>query len=88
MQQKLYTRPQLWAALRELGYPITDSTGEKLCAVGEGPEVECWWGRRVLYTLDKGVRWAESRLSPTSGRLPGVPRRVKLRAPKTEQSAA
>jgi hypothetical protein len=87
MQQKLYTRPQLWAALRELGYPITDSTGEKLCAVGEGPEVECWWGRRVLYTLDKGVEWARSRLSPTPRRLPGVPRRVKTKL-KAEQSAA
>ena len=77
---KLLTRPQLWAFLREAGFPIADSTGEKLCAVGEGPPVECWWGRRALTTPDKAIAWAQSRLSSKKGSLPGVPPRVKQSA--------
>jgi hypothetical protein len=80
---KLHTRPQLWAALRERGFPIADSTGDKLCALGQGPPVNSWWGRRALHGLDEGIAWAQSRLSPTRGRLPGVPQR----APKTKSIA-
>jgi hypothetical protein len=60
------TRKQLGERLRELGYPIGNSTLAKLCApaIGEGPPVAAWWGNRPLYEEDAGVAWAEGRLRP------------------------
>jgi hypothetical protein len=56
------TRKELGAALRERGYPISDSKLNKMCAPAQnlGPPVDGWWGRRPLYDLDPGVAWAEA----------------------------
>ena len=58
------TRMQLGEHLRNLGYPIGNSTLVKLCApsIGQGPPVAAWWGNRPLYNPDEGVAWAEGRL--------------------------
>jgi hypothetical protein len=60
------TRKQLGEQLRELGYPIGNSTLVKLCSpsVGAGPPPCARWGRRPLYDLDDAVAWAEARLRP------------------------
>jgi hypothetical protein len=61
------TRRQLAARLRELGYPIGDSTLDKLCmpSIGGGPPVCGYWGKRPLYEEGSSVAWAESKLQPT-----------------------
>jgi hypothetical protein len=43
-----HTRKQLAARLRELGYPLGDSTFDKLCmpSVGLGPPIAGYWGKR------------------------------------------
>jgi hypothetical protein len=58
------TRKQLGERLRELGFPIGDSTLAKICApaIGQGPPVAAWWGNRPLYDEDEAVAWAEARL--------------------------
>jgi hypothetical protein len=58
------TRKQLAERLRELGFPIGDSTLAKICApaIGQGPPVAAWWGNRPLYDEDEAVAWAEARL--------------------------
>jgi hypothetical protein len=60
------TRKQLAARLRELGYPVSFSTFNKLCAPsrGGGPPVDGWWGRRPLYDEGTGIAWAEAYLRP------------------------
>jgi hypothetical protein len=81
MQKPRLTRKQLGARLRERGYPISDSTLNKLAApaIGEGPPVNAWWNRRPLYDEDEGVAWAEARLSST--------RRLRSTTPDTETAA-
>jgi hypothetical protein len=64
-RKRRLTRKELAAFLRdEHGYPVGDSTINKLCAptVNEGPPVVGWWGNRPLYDPDEGVAWAEARL--------------------------
>jgi hypothetical protein len=59
------TRAQLLAYLNdELGIPIGASSLDKLCApsVGQGPDVECYWQKRPLYTKQAARAWAENRL--------------------------
>jgi hypothetical protein len=46
---------------RELGRPLSFSTMTKLCALGEGPPVTEYWGRRPLYSPDGLRQWVESR---------------------------
>jgi hypothetical protein len=46
---------------RELGRPLSFSTLTKLCALGEGPSVVTYWGRRPLYSRDGLREWAEGR---------------------------
>lgn len=62
------TRRQLAVRLRELGYPIGNSTMTKICApaIGQGPPVAAYWGKRPLYDLDKAIAWAEARLRPAT----------------------
>jgi hypothetical protein len=63
--KKRLTRKQLGAFLREEhGYPIGDSTLDKLCmpTINQGPPVAGWWGRRPLYDPDEGLAWAEARI--------------------------
>jgi hypothetical protein len=78
-KQLRHSRDQLGRKLRELGYPISDSLLDKLCApsVGQGPPVAGWWGRRPLYDLDDAIAWAESRLSPVA---PEPRRRMPMRS--------
>jgi hypothetical protein len=60
---KFLTRSQLGEFLRERGFPIGESTLDKLCspARGEGPPVAKWWGSRPLYTESGGLAWAMAR---------------------------
>ena len=62
-QPKFLTRSQLGEFLRGCGYPIGESTLDKLCspAKGEGPPIAKWWRRRPLYTESDGLAWAQSR---------------------------
>jgi hypothetical protein len=66
VSQKLGTRDQLGAHLRAHGYPIADSSLDKLCmpSCGEGPPVARWFGRRPLYDFEEGIRWAKARCRP------------------------
>jgi hypothetical protein len=45
----------------ELGRPLSFSTLTKLCALGEGPPVADYWGRRPLYSRNGLREWAENR---------------------------
>jgi hypothetical protein len=67
-RKPLQTRRQLAGHLREKGYPIGNSTLDKLCSplINEGPPIAAWWGRRPLYDPDVGVEWAEARLRPAT----------------------
>jgi hypothetical protein len=63
MSLKRMTRQQVAQHLRAHGFPIGDSTLNKLCmpARREGPPVAAWWGRRPLYDPDEALAWAEAR---------------------------
>ena len=69
--KRRYTRHELAAKLRELGYPVSKSKLDKMCApsVNQGPPVDSWWGPRPLYDLDRGVAWAEALLRPEPSAL-------------------
>jgi hypothetical protein len=58
------TRRQLGEKLRKLGYPIGNSTLNKICApaIGQGPPIAAYWGSRALYDLNDAIAWAEARL--------------------------
>jgi len=45
----------------ELGHPLSFSTLTKLSALGEGPPVTRWWGRRPLYQQESLRAWVEAR---------------------------
>jgi hypothetical protein len=62
--EKRYTRKELGVELRKRGFPISDSTINKLSApsVGQGPPVDGWFGPFALYNLATAISWAESRL--------------------------
>ena len=45
----------------ELGHPLAFSTLTKLCALGEGPPVARWWGKRPLYERKSLGAWVEAR---------------------------
>jgi hypothetical protein len=66
----LMTRDRLRLYLNEQGFPIGESTFEKMCmpSRGEGPEVEAWWGDRLVYNPERSLEWARSRLSKTRKR--------------------
>jgi hypothetical protein len=62
------TRQQLLDFLRdEHDFPIGKSTLDKECApaVGKGPPVAAWWGRRPIYDFDEALAWAQARLRST-----------------------
>jgi hypothetical protein len=63
MPPDFMTRSQLCSFLNERGYPIGESTLNKLCAPsrGEGPPIAKWWGKRPLYTPGSGLAWAQNR---------------------------
>jgi len=60
------TRKQIGAHLRALGWHISDSILDKLCApsVAQGPPPECWWGGRPLYNFAAAEAWARARARP------------------------
>ena len=80
---KRYTRKELGAELRALGFPISDSTLNKVCApsVNQGPPIAGWWGRRPLYDLDAGIVWAEARPRPADE----APKRTPRAAPPANE---
>jgi hypothetical protein len=63
--EKLLTAEQGIAFLNERGIPISLSTFEKLDspAIGDGPPVDFWWGKRKLRRGDTLLKWAQARLS-------------------------
>jgi hypothetical protein len=65
MPQKM-TRKKAAAYLRQRGFPIGDSTLDKLCmpSSADGPPVAAWWGRRPLYEPADVLAWAEAKLRP------------------------
>ena len=60
-RKPLLTRKQAVERLRELGYPLTLSTANKLCSMGLGPESGGVFGSRILYDEDVVVAWAQAR---------------------------
>jgi len=62
--KRRYTRAELCAELRELGFPISMAKLNNLCSpsVSQGPPVDSWWGPRPLYARDAGIAWAEALL--------------------------
>jgi hypothetical protein len=62
----LMTRKELAAFLRAQGYPIGNSTLDKLCmpSAYEGPPVARLWGKRKLYAPEDGIAWAQARSQP------------------------
>jgi hypothetical protein len=66
----LLTREELREYINSQGIPLGASTLDKLCmpSRNEGPEVEAWWGDRPLYSPERGLEWARSRLSKTRKR--------------------
>jgi hypothetical protein len=60
----LKVRKKLLEFLNEQGFPIGESTFEKLCspAIGQGPPVAGWWGRRPLYDPEVALAWARRRV--------------------------
>jgi hypothetical protein len=65
LRAEFLTRDQLAVYLSMVGFPITISTLDKLCApaIGDGPPVAKYWGRRPLYDLEQCLAWARARLS-------------------------
>jgi hypothetical protein len=61
------TRSELREFLNAEGFPLGESTFEKICmpSRGGGPEVEAWWGARPLYDPERGLQWAKGRLTKT-----------------------
>ena len=86
--EKLFTAEQGIALLNERGFPITLSTFEKLDspAVGDGPPVDAWWGRRKLRRADTLVAWAQARLSSERRASPhNWPQKERKRLEQLEQ---
>ena len=75
MTQRM-TRKETAAFLRQRGFPIGNSTLNKLCmpSSGQGPLVAAWWGRRPLYDPADALAWAEARVRPAQNRVskPGI----------------
>jgi hypothetical protein len=71
VEKRHYTRKELGAELRKRGFPISDSTLNKLCApaINRGPPVAGWFGIFALYNLEDGIAWAEARLRPERAAL-------------------
>ncbi len=73
---KYLTQTQIGPFLREHGYPYGDSTIQKLCspAIGGGPPIAAWQGKRPLRTPEGCIAWAESRLRLARPEAPEPPR--------------
>ena len=48
--------------VNRLGFRISPSWFEKLCADGKGPEPDGYWGRSPLWKRSTGRAWVEQRL--------------------------
>jgi hypothetical protein len=62
-----YTRAELCEKLRELGFPISFASLNKLCApaIDKGPPVHSWWGSRPLYELNTAMRGRNHNFGPS-----------------------
>jgi hypothetical protein len=63
--KRLLTRRELGEFLRGEGFPIGNSTINKLCSpsINDGPPVAAWFGRRALHSPDDALTWARARLT-------------------------
>jgi hypothetical protein len=59
----LLTRKAVVADLCSVGIPLSFSRLEKLCMVGEGPPVDCYWGKRPLTRRSNARKWAQERMA-------------------------
>jgi hypothetical protein len=59
------TRKQMVEHLNRHGFPLSQNTIDKLCApaVGRGPKVEAWLGKKPLYSPDRALEWAKGLLT-------------------------
>ena len=66
--ERYLTRRQLVEHLRQHGFPLSLSTLHKLTmpSRGEGPPCEGTWGKTMLYSPDKALRWARARFRSIS----------------------
>jgi len=66
------TRKQMVAHLNAHGFPFSQSSVNKLCApaVGRGPKIEAWLGRKPLYSPDGSIAWAKGLLTEKPTKLP------------------
>lgn len=62
--KQFLTRRESARFLRDNGFPMGDSTFEKLAMPSrmEGPPVAARWGNRCLYTPAGLLEWAQTRL--------------------------
>lgn len=63
VDREYLTRAQLAEFLTKRGYPISQSTLAKLCALarGEGPPAIGFWSNRALYDPARSLSWAKNR---------------------------
>jgi hypothetical protein len=63
MSKRYLTRRELAEFLSSEGYPISESTLEKLCmpSFDKGPPAAGFWGNRALYDPNKALAWAAQR---------------------------
>lgn len=68
----LLTRAAIAEDLRGVGVPISDSKLEKLCMGGQGPPVDCYWGKRPLTRRSNARKWAEERMASAPPNRPSA----------------
>src|SRR5436309_385702 len=58
------TRKQLGEFLRSRGFPIANSTLNRICGPkqSKGPPIAGWWNGRPLYDADVVLSWAEAKI--------------------------
>jgi hypothetical protein len=74
IDREYLTRRQLADFLTNAGFPISESTLDKLCMPSrdEGPPAAGVWGNRALYHSDKALAWAKRRFRTNWRASPGV----------------
>jgi hypothetical protein len=48
--------------LRKVGLRMSPSWFEKLCKAGQGPSIDCYWGRAPMRKRSTLRKWAEERM--------------------------
>ena len=68
----LLTRKAVVADLCSVDIPLSFSRFEKLCMLGEGPPVDCYWGKRPLTRRSNVRKWAEERMASAPPNRPSA----------------